>query len=48
MYTDTIQAIVMVIGGLCVMILSYNKIGSLSNFYNLYLNATPTIANDNL
>ncbi|CAM2721410.1 unnamed protein product [Rotaria socialis] len=48
MYTDTIQAIIMVIGGLCVMILSYNKIGSLSNFYNLYLNATPTVPNDNL
>jgi sodium/myo-inositol cotransporter 3 len=42
MYTDTIQAIIMIFGGILVMILSYKEIGSLPNFYRQYLNATPT------
>jgi sodium/myo-inositol cotransporter 3 len=45
-YTDTIQAIIMIIGGLIVMILSYREIGGVSNLYRRYLNATPTLTDN--
>jgi SSS family transporter len=41
MYTDTIQAIIMIFGGAFVMILSYKEIGGLTNLYRSYLNAMP-------
>jgi sodium/myo-inositol cotransporter 3 len=41
MYTDTLQAVIMILGGFLVMILSYKEIGGLSNLYRRYLNATP-------
>jgi solute carrier family 5 (sodium/myo-inositol cotransporter), member 3 len=41
MYTDTIQAVIMIFGGLLVMIVSYREVGGLSNLYHRYLNATP-------
>jgi sodium/myo-inositol cotransporter 3 len=47
MYTDTVQAVIMLLGGFLVMILSYKEVGGLSNLYRLYLNATPTIINNN-
>jgi sodium/myo-inositol cotransporter 3 len=48
MYTDTIQAIIMIFGGVLVMILSYKEIGGLTNLYRQYLNATPTLIDTGL
>ncbi|CAF3856619.1 unnamed protein product [Rotaria magnacalcarata] len=42
MYTDTIQAAVMIIGGFALMVLSYTKIGGMSNLYREYLKAMPS------
>ncbi|CAF4636275.1 unnamed protein product [Rotaria socialis] len=42
MYTDTIQAVIMIIGGFSLMVLSYTKIGGLSNLYREYLTAMPS------
>ncbi|CAF1327501.1 unnamed protein product [Rotaria sordida] len=46
MYTDTIQAIIMIFGGFVLMILSYKEIGGISNLYRRYLNAMPTVQDD--
>ncbi|CAF4618992.1 unnamed protein product [Rotaria sp. Silwood1] len=46
MYTDTIQAIIMIFGGFVVMILSYKEIGGMSNLYRRYLNAMPSVNDD--
>jgi solute carrier family 5 (sodium/myo-inositol cotransporter), member 3 len=43
MYTDTIQAVIMIFGGFVLMILSFKEIGGISNLYHRYLNATPPI-----
>ena len=43
MYTDTIQAVIMVFGGFVLMVLSFSEIGGMSNLYRRYLNATPAI-----
>jgi len=40
MYTDTIQAVIMIIGGFILMILSFKEVGGISNLYRLFLNAT--------
>jgi Na+/proline symporter len=46
MYTDTIQAVIMIFGGFVLMILSYREIGGISNLYRRYLNAMPSVIND--
>ncbi|UJR38666.1 hypothetical protein I4U23_031332 [Adineta vaga] len=46
MYTDTIQAIIMIIGGFILMILSYEKVGGIPEIYRQYLNAMPSIIDD--
>jgi sodium/myo-inositol cotransporter 3 len=46
MYTDTIQAIIMIFGGFVLMILSYKEIGGIANLYRRYLNATPSYINN--
>jgi Na+/pantothenate symporter len=47
MYTDTIQAFIMIFGGVLVAILFYKEIGGLSNLYCQYLHATATTVNNN-
>ena len=42
MYTDTIQAVIMIVGGFILMILSFNKIGGISQLYTRYLQAVPS------
>lgn len=46
MYTDTIQAVIMIFGGFVLMILSYKEIGGISNLYRRYLNAMPDVTSD--
>lgn len=41
-YTDTIQAVIMIFGGFALMILSYGEIGGIGNLFRKYLNAMPT------
>lgn len=48
MYTDTIQAVIMIFGGFVLMILSYIQVGGIGNLYRKYLNAMPTDINDQL
>ena len=48
MYTDTIQAVIMIVGGFLVMLVSYREVGGLTNLYHRYLNATPTSISSNL
>jgi Na+/proline symporter len=43
MYTDTIQAIIMIFGGFVLMILSFKEVGGIPNLYRRYLNSTPTV-----
>ena len=43
MYTDTIQAVIMIFGGFVLMVLSYKEIGGIGNLYRNYLNAMPSI-----
>lgn len=43
MYTDTIQAVIMIFGGFVVMILSYKEIGGISELYRRFLNAMPSV-----
>ena len=43
MYTDTIQAVIMIFGGVVLMVLSYSEIGGIPNLYRRFLNATPPI-----
>jgi solute carrier family 5 (sodium/myo-inositol cotransporter), member 3 len=40
-YTDTLQAGIMIIGGIILMIASFNKIGGFSGLYEQYLQAIP-------
>jgi sodium/myo-inositol cotransporter 3 len=40
-YTDTIQALIMVAGGLTLMGVSYHKIGSYENLYRGYMDSVP-------
>jgi Na+/proline symporter len=42
MYTDTIQAVIMIFGGFVLMILSYREIGGIANLYRRYLDAMPS------
>lgn len=42
MYTDTIQAVIMIFGGFVLMILSFIEIGGIGNLYRRYLNAMPS------
>lgn len=42
MYTDTIQAIIMIFGGFVLMILSYQEVGGIGNLFRRYLDAMPT------
>lgn len=42
-YTETIQTLIMVIGGLSLMFFSYREIGSYENLYVRYMNSTPTM-----
>lgn len=42
MYTDTIQAVIMLFGGFILMILSYREVGGIGNLFRSYLNAMPT------
>jgi solute carrier family 5 (sodium/myo-inositol cotransporter), member 3 len=42
MYTDTVQAVIMIIGGFVLMILSYREIGSIPELYRRYLTAMPS------
>ncbi len=46
MYTDTIQAVIMILGGFILMILSYKEIGGIANLYRKFLNAMPTAVNN--
>jgi len=46
MYTDTIQAVIMIFGGFVLMILSYREIGGIGNLYHRFLNAMPSVIND--
>ncbi|CAF1690138.1 unnamed protein product, partial [Adineta ricciae] len=46
MYTDTIQAVIMIIGGFLLMILSYQKVGGIPEIYRQYLNAMPSVNNE--
>lgn len=46
MYTDTIQAVIMIFGGFVLMVLSYTQIGGISNLYRRYLNAMPSVVPD--
>ena len=48
MYTDTIQAVIMIFGGFVLMILSYKEIGGIGNLYRRYLNAMPTINDEQI
>lgn len=41
-YTDTIQAAIMLIGGLTLMGISFAKIGSYTDLYVAYMQAVPT------
>ncbi|CAF1087683.1 unnamed protein product [Adineta ricciae] len=43
MYTDTIQAVIMIFGGFFLMILSYKEIGGIPELYRRYLNAMPSV-----
>ncbi len=45
-YTDTIQAVIMVFGGVVLMILSYKEIGGIGNLYRRFLTAMPSVVND--
>ena len=44
-YTDTIQAVIMIFGGFALMILSYREIGGIGNLFRKYLDAMPTDSN---
>lgn len=46
MYTDTIQAVIMIFGGIVLMVLSYVEVGGIGNLYRKYLNAMPTDISD--
>jgi len=46
MYTDTIQAVIMIIGGFILMVLSYQEIGGIGNLYRRFLEAMPSITTD--
>lgn len=49
-YTDTLQAFIMVIGGITLMIIAFTKVGSYSDLMDKYMNAIPdyTLANQNI
>lgn len=43
-YTETIQTVIMVIGGLCLMFFSYREIGSYENLYTQYMQSSPIVS----
>ncbi|CAF3775401.1 unnamed protein product [Adineta steineri] len=46
MYTDTLQAVIMILGGFVLMVLSYKEIGGISEFHRRYINAMPSVVID--
>ncbi|CAF3660178.1 unnamed protein product [Adineta steineri] len=46
MYTDTLQAVIMILGGFVLMVLSYKEIGGISEFHRRYINAMPSVVTD--
>ncbi|XP_043098576.1 solute carrier family 5 member 3a [Puntigrus tetrazona] len=42
-YTDTLQAFLMISGALCLMAISLAKVGGLEGLHNKYMNASPSI-----
>ncbi|KAK3097935.1 hypothetical protein FSP39_014669 [Pinctada imbricata] len=42
-YTDTLQTVIMVVGSIVLMILSFNKIGGIEQIYTKYPNAVPSL-----
>ncbi len=45
MYTDTIQAVIMIFGGFALMVLSYKEIGGIGALYHRFLEAMPSPSN---
>jgi Na+/pantothenate symporter len=49
-YTDTLQAIIMVFGGMILMIIAFTKVGSYNDLMHKYMNAIPdyTLVHQNI
>ncbi|KAG5834084.1 hypothetical protein ANANG_G00257510 [Anguilla anguilla] len=47
-YTDTLQAIIMVIGSFILMGYAFNAVGGYENFVDKYMNAIPTLVSPNI